>query len=127
MTYVMRYGFIFFLFACMACPKHRPVVQKEGDTQLVESKKIGFNMLGHENECVSAREDVVCTMSIEPGDLFAEACKEKGFNVVKCGCHNYLCDKNIIEISRKEKRNLVVFCWCSLSRREGVLLRAMAG
>lgn len=57
---------------------------------------IGSDINGELRECTPSSGNEVCTADFAPGDAFAEDCRERGFEPVSCGCHDYIClDRNV--------------------------------
>lgn len=53
----------------------------------------GKDYQGKEKTCKHS-PDVMCTMQVTPQSEYARECESKGFKVVTCDCHDYICLEN---------------------------------
>lgn len=59
----------------------------------------GYDRHGVLRTCSAIPPQTFCTMIYGPDEVFAAACRDKGFETFQCGCHDYLC-KEPIQVGR---------------------------
>lgn len=55
----------------------------------------GYDRDGLFRTCDAILPQTYCTMIYGPDEVFAASCRDKGFKVFQCGCHDYLCSEPI--------------------------------
>lgn len=69
---------------------------KAGDPGVVEHQ--GYDFRGQSKKCTvpaNLEEVIACTLVYTESDAWASSCREAGYEPLFCGCHDWLCPKNI--------------------------------
>ena len=59
----------------------------------------GFNLHGRAASCMPVTQPIPCTKDFRIGDQFRRLCVDAGATPTMCGCHNYLCSKDLGRIT----------------------------
>ena len=68
----------------------------QGDPGVVEHQ--GYDFRGQSKKCTvpaNLEEVIACTLVYTESDAWASSCREAGYEPLFCGCHDWLCPKNI--------------------------------
>jgi hypothetical protein len=86
----MKLILLTFLSLFLSCVSEQNLAQ-------LNVEKTGRNIAGEVRSCVEAR-DLICNAVYTEQEAFADDCVARGFEVVACGCHDYLC-QDLEEVS----------------------------